>query len=287
MKVIVTGARGMVGTDLLHILDEQHIETLACDLPQCDILNADQFEEMVALFQPDTIIHTAAYTNVDQAESDREAARELNEIGTMHVATIAKTYQAKLVSLSTDYVFDGTQTRPYTEDDPPHPVGVYGETKRRGEEQIQRILGDQEYLIVRTAWLYGRHGKNFVETIRQLALQQRTLRVVDDQTGSPTYTRDLARGILALLQQNGSGIVHVTNSGVCTWYEFAKTILDYTGITDVTVQPISSADLQRPAPRPGFSVLDTSKFTALTGQTIRHWKHALHAYLQETMTHEA
>ena len=139
----------------------------------------------------------------------------------------------------------------------------------------------EDFLILITSWFYGRHGKNFVTAILQSAQQQDTLRVVNDQTGSPTYTKDLARGIIALLRHNAAGIVHVTNSGRCTWYEFANTILDYAGLSHVTVIPITTEKLQRPAPRPKFSVLDTTKFSVLTGQKIQHWKQGLQEYFSE------
>ncbi len=273
--MIVTGSRGMLGTDVVNLFQEQY-EVLGCDLHNCDILQNEAFEQVVASFRPEVIIHTAAYTNVDKAESDEEAAFRLNAMGTKHVAAAANTYHAKLVHISTDYVFDGTSARPYTEEDIPHPMGVYGRTKLQAEQEVQRI--SQDFLIVRIAWLYGRHGKNFVSAILQRAQEEGALQVVHDQTGSPTYTQDVARGILALLAHSVSGIVHLTNSGQCTWYDFAKTILEYAGMPQVTIQAISAAELRRPAPRPGFSVLDTSKFTAITGQKVRDWQEGLAAY---------
>jgi dTDP-4-dehydrorhamnose reductase len=238
-------------------------------------------EHVISSFHPDVIVHAAAYTNVDQAETDQKIALQVNETGTRHIADAAKQHHARLIHISTDYVFDGTKTTPYTEEDPPCPLGIYGETKLRAEQQVQHILENQDFLILRTAWLYGKHGKNFVSTILRLAQQHKTLRIVNDQTGSPTYTRDFARAISALLGKKAFGIVHLTNTGQCTWYEFTKTILDFAGITGVAVQPITAEELGRPAPRPGFSVLDTLKFTILTGQTIRHWKDGLREYLEE------
>lgn len=271
----------MLGTDLVHLFQEQH-EVLGCDIHNCDILKYKQLETVVSSYKPDIIIHTAAYTNVDKAESDEAAATELNVMGTKHITTVAKEYQAKIVYISTDYVFDGSHTRPYTEEDQPNPSGVYGRTKFQAEQQIQQILED--FLIVRTAWLYGKHGKNFVSAILQRAQQQDMLHVVNDQTGSPTYTQDVAKAILALLGQNATGIVHVTNSGQCTWHTFAETILEYAGMPHIQVRPISTAELQRPAHRPGFSVLDISKFEVITGQKLRHWKEGLQAYFDERET---
>ncbi len=269
----------MLGTDVVNVLHEHDHEVYECDMHNCDILDYEQLEGMIAEADPDVILHTAAYTNVDRAETDEDTARRVNVTGTAHVAELAKTYTARLVHLSTDYVFDGTKTFPYTEDDTPNPAGAYGRTKWQAEEQIQRLFNEQQgFLIVRTAWLYGRHGKNFVSAIVQRAQQQNTVQVVNDQTGSPTLTMDLARAILALIDYRASGIVHVSNSGSCTWYEFARAILEQAGLSDVTVQPITTSQLGRPAPRPAFSVLDTSKFTTLTGQTLPHWKEGLQEY---------
>jgi dTDP-4-dehydrorhamnose reductase len=280
MKIIVTGSRGMLGTDMMQMLPSKH-EVLGCDLHNCNILDYDALEQFVLAYHPEIVIHAAAYTNVDQAETDQEVALKLNETGTRYVANATKNSHAKLVYISTDYVFDGTKGSPYTEEDPPHPLGVYGKTKLRGEQQVQQIFGDQDYLIIRTSWLYGRHGENFVQTILRCARKQKMLRIVNDQTGSPTYTKDLVRGIMTLLEQNMSGIMHLANTGYCTWYEFGKTILELSQMSYVAVEPISAAELQRPAPRPAFSVLDISKFVALTGEKIRHWKQGLQEYLFE------
>lgn len=283
MKILVTGANGMLGTDLRALLQGEH-EVFGVDLHNCDILQAEQLQTLVQSFQPDVIIHTAAYTNVDQAELDEERATQVNVIGAKNVATAARTCQARMVYISTDYVFDGQKGAPYTEDDRTHPLGVYGKTKFMGEQEVRALLthrSGQDFLIVRTAWLYGRHGKNFVKAILERAQQHQPLRVVSDQAGSPTYTRDLARGILALIEHKASGIVHLTNSGQCTWYDFAKTILAYRQLSEMKIEAITTAELQRLAPRPAFSVLDTSKFTALTGQTLRPWQEGLQAYFEE------
>ena len=284
MKILVIGARGMLGSDLVPLLQIKY-DVFEADTHNCNILDQEQLRDVVASYRPEVIIHTAAYTNVDQAESNPDIASQVNETGTKHVAAAASAYHAKLVYISTDYVFNGTHSTPYTEDETTHPLGVYGRTKLGGERHIQEIFHrtayPSEYLIVRTAWLYGRHGKNFVSAILQRAQQRLPLRVVHDQTGSPTYTKDLARGIISLLEHHGSGIVHVTNSGSCTWYEFAKSILEYARLSDVSIEPITTEQLQRPALRPRFSVLDTSKFTTLTGQHMRHWKEGLQEYFEE------
>jgi len=286
LKIMVTGSRGMLGTDLLNLLQVRQHQPIECDLHNCDILNLAQLDAFVAAQRPAVIIHAAAYTNVDQAETDQAAAARLNATGAQHVATVAQRYHARVVYLSTDYVFDGTQTTPYTETDAPCPQTVYGKTKLQGEQHIQRICGLDEasptaapnFLIVRTAWLYGVHGKNFVKAILQRAQQGEPLRVVNDQTGAPTYTQDLAQGILALIECQAGGIVHVTNRGSCTWYDFARAILNVAHLTETPIYPISTAELQRPAPRPRYSVLATAKFERLTGHTLRPWQDGLHAY---------
>jgi len=285
MKIAITGSRGMLGTDLMRLFEQEH-EVLGVDLHNCNILDAAQLRSVVAPFAPNVIIHAAAYTNVDKAESDRDAAFALNETGTKNVAETAKACQAKLVYISTDYVFDGTKGTPYSEDDAPSPLGAYGWSKWRGEEQIRAAFADNPgaFLIVRIAWLYGKQGKNFVETILNLAQQQNTLRVVNDQFGSPTYTKDVAHALQALIRCGASGVVHVTNNGQCTWHEFAETIIQFAGKTGVTILPISSAELNRPAPRPPFSVLRLERFTQLTGQQLRHWKDGLQAYFEERTT---
>lgn len=282
MKIVVTGANGMLGTDLSAILRSE-FDVFGLDIHNCNILHEEQLHDVISAYQPDVIIHTAAYTDVDRAETDQEAARQLNVAGTRHVAAAARDCRAKIVYISTDYVFDGRKNAPYTEDDQTNPLGVYGKTKYQGEQEIQRLMTQipQGFLIIRTAWLYGRHGKNFVSAVLQRVEQQQPLRVVNDQTGSPTYTKDLAQGIRALLKRGASGIVHVTNSGQCTWYDFAKAILAHYDLTDIAIEAITTRDLQRPAPRPPFSVLDTSRFTALTGQHLRHWQEGLQAYFEE------
>ena len=280
MKCLVTGSRGMLGTDVVSLFQQTH-EVLGVDLHNCDILDERQLDATVSAFRPDVIIHTAAYTNVDNAESDKENAALLNERGTELLAKAARTYRAKLVYISTDYVFDGTKNVPYTEEDMPNPQGVYGKTKLGGEQQTQRILDTGQWLILRIAWLYGAHGKNFVTAILQRAKEFGTLQVVNDQHGGPTYSRDVAAGILALLESKASGLFHFCNSGQCSWYDLATSILRHADLSHVPIEAISSADLQRQAPRPSYSVMNTSKFAALVGQPPRHWEDALKVYFEE------
>lgn len=280
MKIVVTGSHGMLGTDMVQMLSHQH-DAIGWDLHNCNILDADQVGSMMARFRPDIIIHTAAYTNVDLAESEPEVAMRLNVEGTQLLAHAARTYGSRLMYISTDYVFDGTANEPYCEDHPPCPAGVYGKTKLQGEHAVQELLEPHAWCIVRIAWLYGKHGKNFVSTMLNLADDHDTLRVVHDQVGSPTYTKDVVRGIEALLTHQAAGIFHLANSGACSWYDFTQTIMNFAGISDVVIQPISAAEFGRPAPRPAYSVLDTVKFTNITGQCPRHWKEGLREYFEE------
>jgi dTDP-4-dehydrorhamnose reductase len=270
----------MLGTDMVKMLSDQH-DVVGWDLHNCNILDADQVERMAALSRPEVIIHTAAYTNVDLAESEPESAMQLNVEGTRNLARAARAHGSRLLYVSTDYVFDGTAKEPYREDHPPCPSGVYGKTKLQGERIVQELLEPHAWSIVRIAWLYGKHGKNFVSTMLNLAKDRDTLRVVHDQTGSPTYAKDVVRGIEALLAHKAAGIFHLANSGACSWYDFTQIIMDFAGVGDITIQPITAAEFGRPAPRPAYSVLDTAKFTHVTGQRPRHWKEGLREYFEE------
>jgi dTDP-4-dehydrorhamnose reductase len=226
--------------------------------------------------RPDVVIHAAAYTDVDGAEAHPDRAFAVNASGSRHVAQGAAEAGARLIAVSTDYVYDGAKDGPYREDDPVAPLGLYGASKLEGEREILKAKPDA--VILRTAWLYG-EGKNFVETILRLARERDELRIVDDQRGSPTAVADLATVIAALLQTPCAGVYHAVNAGACSWYEFAREILRLAGI-DRRVVPIRSSELVRPAKRPANSVLDCGKLAAL-GLTLRPWQDALRAYLQE------
>lgn len=266
-KILVTGARGMLGWALSRELSPEY-QLVGIDIEDADITDENQIKEEIFNIRPDAVIHAAAYTEVDNCEKNKELTHRINAKGTENVARACKLIQAKLIYISTDFVFDGAKNTPYTEEDIPNPINTYGRSKLEGEKQIQAIL--QNYLIIRTSWLYGPHGKNFVDTIRQRS----ELKVVNDQTGSPTYTIDLARAIGLLLKKNPIGIIHVTNRGSCTWYEFAKKILPFKEIT-----PVSSLELNRLANRPGYSVLSNEKFEKLTNTKMRPWEEALEEYL--------
>jgi dTDP-4-dehydrorhamnose reductase len=277
--ILVIGAKGMLGRDLMGVLRSSFStdEVIGWDIEEIDIREEKETIEKIENLRPRTVINVAAYTDVDRCESNEPEALAINAEGMKHVATAASRCHAKVVYLSTDYVFDGMKRAPYVEEDHPHPVSVYGRSKLKGEEYVQGAVKDA--LIVRTQWLYGKHGKNFVTAILRQAKEKKALSIVNDQTGSPTYTRDLSGAISVLLQQKAHGIFHVTNGGHCTWYAFGREILKLSGIEGVEVLPITSEELGRPAPRPPYSVLDCEKLKQETGFVPRPWSEALKEYL--------
>jgi len=267
----------MLGQDLTKILAPEY-EVIPWDLAEMDITREKETAEKITKVRPRVIINCAAYTNVDQCETHREQAFLVNAEGTKHVALASNKVQARLVHLSTDYVFDGTASTPYRETDSPNPMSVYGQSKLQGEIYIGQIGGD--HLIIRTAWLYGARGKNFVQAILEKAKTTGRLTVVDDQTGSPTCTRDLAAATELLVDKNARGIFHVTNRGWCTWFDFAKKILQEAHLTDVELSPIKTAELERAAKRPAYSVMSGQKFMSITGKTMQPWQLAFSDYFK-------
>lgn len=244
-----------------------------------DITDREQIAGVIKKAKPDIVVHTAAWTDVDGCELDRKKAYRINAEGAENVARACRTAGAKLIYISTDFVFDGKKKSPYKETDKTNPLSVYADSKLKGEAAVKNRL--KEYFILRTSWLYGRHGKNFVDTIVSKAESAGgVLKVVDDQVGSPTYTVDLAKAIRSLLDRivTGYGVYHISNSGSVSWYEYAKAILKLSGIK-AKVAPISSKELDRPAKRPVMSVLDNAKFTGFTGYRMRRWEEALREYL--------
>jgi dTDP-4-dehydrorhamnose reductase len=226
---------------------------------------------------PEWIVLAAAYTDVDGCESNQDLAFAVNRDGAVNVATAAKEVGARLVFLSSDYVFDGTKTMPYDTNDARNPRSVYGRTKAEAEIRLLELMPD--CCIARTSWLFGTGGKCFPDTILKLAASRPALDVVDDQRGSPTYAVDLARAIIQLCRRNAGGIVHVTNAGDCTWFEFAKKIIESAGLSTI-VRPVSTAQMARPAPRPAYSVLSPDRLRAL-GVDMPSWRDALRRYLEE------
>jgi dTDP-4-dehydrorhamnose reductase len=278
MKILLLGARGMLGKDLQPVLAVRH-EVIGRDIQDLDIADPGQVGAEIGKLRPDAVLNLAAFTDVDGCESQRERAFSVNAQGAENIARASEAAGAKLIHLSTDYVFDGNSPIPYKEEASPHPLNVYGESKLEGERAVQ--AAGENHLILPTAWLYGRHGKNFVDTILRLASQQEELRVVNDQKGSPTFTRDLSWAIAQLLERDPRGIIHVTNSGSCTWFEFTEKILILKPPLDrrVRILPISSSELDRPARRPAFSTLDCSRFEGVAGRRMRNWEEGLREYL--------
>ncbi len=275
MKILVIGAKGMLGRDLVETLSSSW-EVTGWDLQELDITRGEETEERIAGLRPRFIINCAAYTDVDGCESKADLAFAVNAEGVRNLALAALALKARVVHFSTDYVFDGASKIPYKPDDPPSPLNVYGRSKLQGETLLRESGAD--FLIVRTAWLYGARGNNFVEAILRQAQAGKELRVVDDQQGSPTFTRDLSCAIRDLLEAEANGVFHVTNSGSCTWYEFARKILEEGGLSTVKVHPISAEELGRPARRPAFSILDCSRYETVSGKKIRPWREGLRGY---------
>lgn len=275
MTVLITGANGQLGRELQKLLTEKKIDFVAADVAEMDITNEVLVNQYISEVNPEVIYHCAAYTAVDMAEDEgKELNRLINVDGTRYIANAAYHVGAKLVYISTDYVFDGTKTEEYTVDDMPNPKSEYGLTKYEGEEAVRELV-DQHY-IVRTSWVFGEFGKNFVYTMQNLAQTHPVLTVVDDQVGRPTWTRTLAEFIVHLNEVDAEfGTYHLSNDNSCSWYEFAKEILKDTAV-DVT--PVNSTQFVQKAYRPKHSVMDLSKAKA-TGFTIPTWQEALDQFL--------
>ncbi|MHB8772141.1 MAG: dTDP-4-dehydrorhamnose reductase [Syntrophales bacterium] len=279
MRILVLGHKGMLGSDLMLRLAEAH-EVTGRDVDAFDIASEEDCRRVVRECAPQTVINAAAYTNVDGCETNREVCFSVNAAGVKNVALACRGRGITLVHFSTDYIFDGRKGGAYDEEDPPAPLNAYGASKLEGERCLRSLADD--YLLIRTAWLYGSHGKNFVQTILRKAAEVKRLEVVDDQVGSPTYSRHLAAAVEALIAGPHRGVFHVTNAGHCNWYEFARQIVAYAGLDDVAVRPIDSGKLSRPATRPAWGVLSNAKYAAATGQTMPPWQQALKEYLAET-----
>jgi dTDP-4-dehydrorhamnose reductase len=278
MSILVTGARGMLGFDLCNLLRTQGHQVVEWDLPERDVSDVTPTITEVKRLKPKTIFHLAAYTDVDGAEQHRADAYRINTMGTWTMAIAARDSGAELVFISTDYVFDGAKRAPYLENDKPNPLNYYGTTKLLGEQAVEKDV--RRHYICRTSWLYGRHGRSFVDTIIGLAREKDCLEVVGDQQGSPTYTRDLASALTLLIGSKRYGTYHVSNSETCTWYQFAQEIVRQAGL-GVQVRSTTSNQSVRPARRPGFSVLDNGLFQTQFGHTLRPWNEALRDYLKE------
>lgn len=278
MRILLLGHKGMLGSDLLLQLGRKH-ETIGLDKDEIDITSMQACENAINENEPDIVVNAAAYTDVDGCENAISECLAINAEAVLNIVVSCRKKNIRIIHFSTDYVFDGNSSEPYKEDSPCNPLNIYGSSKLAGENYLRSLSNN--YLIIRTEWLYGKNGKNFVKSILDKAGTINKLEVVDDQIGSPTYTRDLALAVDLLIERNVNGLLHITNRGNCSWFQFARQILKEAGITEVQVMPIKSSQLQRPALRPLYSVLSTQKFTSITGKAMQPWQLALQDYLKE------
>lgn len=284
MKVLVTGAQGMLAHDVLPALRNAGHTAIPSDLRPSedpafvalDITDLNAVFKVISELRPDAVINAAAYTNVDQAETDEEMAYRINALGPWNLALACRELDIPLLHVSTDYVFDGLKGGAYDEYDAPQPVGVYGRSKRAGEMHVERLC--PKHYIVRTAWLYGSGGKNFVETILKAAAERPELKVVNDQWGCPTWTVDLARVMVELLGTGQYGTYHATGQGECTWMDFAREIVRLGGMS-TSVHPQTTEELGRPAPRPVYSVMRNRGLEMIRIALMPDWRDCLKSYV--------
>jgi len=284
MKALVTGATGQLGTDVVTILRSNGYGVLACGRKELDITDLAQCQQLMGQFQPDVVIHCAAYTAVDAAETDIDGAYKVNAVGTRNIAVSAESNGAKLIYISTDYVFDGTSEESYQEYDNTNPQSIYGKSKRAGEVLVQSL--SSRYFIVRTSWVYGAQGSNFVKTMLRLGQEKPSLKVVHDQKGSPTYTVDLTNFLLELMPTEKYGVYHASNSGACTWYEFTQAIFEEARKLGISIiaepEPCSTDEFPRPAHRPANSVMEHLSIRTNGFQDLRPWREGLKHFLLES-----
>lgn len=278
MNILVTGANGQLGNEMRIVSQQSAHHYIFTDVAELDITDAAAVEKMVADNDVKVIVNCAAYTNVDKAEDDRELAELLNAKAVENLAAAIRRNDGLLVHVSTDYVFGGTRNNtPCREEEAANPTGVYGETKLHGEEAV--IRSGCHYLIIRTAWLYSEYGKNFVKTMLDLTATKPSLKVVFDQTGTPTYAYDLAAAICDIIEQRKyegrDGIYHYSNEGVCSWYDFTKAIAEYAGHTACDIQPCHSDEFPSKVVRPSYSVLDKTKIKTTFGLKVPYWTDSL------------
>lgn len=285
-KVLISGISGMLGADFQNAFAGDQIYGIDLKEPQkynkefisLDITEGEKLYTMMPRINPDIIIHAAAYTSVDRAEEEADLCFKINALGTRNMVQAAQRFDIPFLYISTDYIFDGKKDSPYCEFDQPHPLNIYGQSKYWGEIFVRDHL--QKFWIVRSSWLYGHSGPNFVETILKMAGQGKPLKIVDEQNGSPTSTKDLAGAVKKLIDEAGFGLYHVTNSDSCSWYEFGKKILELTG-NKCEIIPIKNIELNRPARRPENSVLKNYHWILNGFKPLRSWKEALKDYLEE------
>ena len=276
MKILITGSDGMLGHDLADVLKGKH-ELILTTSKTLDITDKNHVIDFVSSQKPDMLINAAAYTDVDGCEKNQELAYSVNGEGVRNLAMACKKIGCGLVHISTDYVFNGENTRPWVEDDETGPISVYGKSKLEGEKAICEIL--DKYFILRTAWLYGVNGRNFPKTMLELSENHSKITVVYDEVGTPTYTLDLAQAISKLIETDCYGIYHLTNSGSCSWCEFARYIFEIAG-ADVEVVPVTADEFARPAPRPSYSVLENKNWVENGFEPLRNYTEAIKEYIE-------
>ncbi len=278
MKVFVTGVKGQLGYDVMNELARRGLEGIGVDVEEMDITDAGACERVIKEAAPDAVIHCAAYTAVDAAEDNRDLCHMVNGEGTKHIAKVCGELDIPMMYISTDYVFNGQGERPWEPDDHREPLNVYGLTKYEGEIAVEQLL--KKYFIVRIAWVFGLNGKNFIKTMLRLGKERGAVSVVDDQIGSPTYTYDLARLLVDMIQTDRYGRYHATNEGLCSWYEFACEIFRQAGMDEVKVTPVDSASYPAKAKRPFNSRMSKEKLTENGFERLPSWQDALGRYLK-------
>ena len=288
MRILITGSKGQLGNELQRIIRDGYSEigevseniksseVFPLDIDELDITKLDSVKSVLNRIKPDVVINCAAATNVDGCESNQDLAFKINAIGARNLAMVCEEIGAKLVQVSTDYVFSGKGDTPLTEYDMPAPYSVYGKTKLIGEEYVREF--SSKYYIVRTAWLYGYVGKNFVYTMMRLGAEKESLTVVNDQRGNPTHANDLAHHILKIIETEEYGVYHCTGKGECSWYDFASLIMELSG-RDCKVTPVTSEQYKTPAKRPEYSSLDNMMLRCTIGDEMRDWKEALKSFM--------
>lgn len=278
MKVLVTGYKGQLGFDVNKRLKNSNIDCIGVDIDDFDITNEKQTNDFILKYNPEVVVHCAAYTAVDKAEEDKEKCYNINVLGTRNIVKVCKKLDCKMVYISTDYIFDGQGDKAFEVDDIPDPINYYGESKYLGEKEVTNLL--EKYFIIRISWVFGINGNNFIKTMLRLAETRDELSVIDDQIGSPTYTYDLAKLIVEMIQEDKYGIYHATNEDYCSWYEFACEIFKQANI-DIKVNPIKTEDYKTLAVRPKNSRLSKKNLDKNGYTRLPSWKNALNNYLIE------
>ena len=275
-NILVTGSTGQLGSDVVKELLKRGYSTLSPNRSEFNLCSEDSIRNYILNSNCEAIVHCAAYTQVDKAEDEKDLCIKINATATKHIVKCAKILDIPMIYISTDYVFDGTKDGKYTENDETNPINIYGESKLAGEKYVQEIL--DKYYIVRTSWVFNINGKNFIETMLRLSKTNNQLSIVNDQIGSPTYTRDLSRLLVDMLETNKYGLYHATNEGYCSWYEFANTIFKLANI-NIDIKAINSNEYESRAKRPLNSKLSKDKLIEYGFKPLPHWEDALKDYL--------